>query len=365
MLADGDFKTVYLLDEQRESLQRECLNFEFGLKVFSLTEDKFVKLKDWQGNGVILYTRHGQVFHPKCKPVEQIKLVNTTICYEDVPIMFYQGNTWSTGFLTSDSVIRTYSKPRVCDDTVKFIRLANSTQHIALSRNKVKLVEAKNINYDKIKFFNNMAFRNLSHMSVITAGIDIISKMQNLTMVNEIDGTWLTLDHEESTSKTFFAGLDGILDSFGAKLKLILAICIISLILYALIRTQCFSSCCCALKDKCCLPFFNRCKTSSTKLVNRINLTRREKRKKGNIVKFHRDSQQGDLIELEDRLNTSNMETTRPRTSQLEVTTSLPDLQRSKRKRPETEDTTSSTDVARTQRSKSIVTMEEVQNLFK
>ena len=253
--------------------------------------------------------------------------------------------------------------------TLNIIRLKNNTRHIAISGNSVKLIETKNIGYDKIKFFNNMAFRKLSHMSVITAGIDIISKMQNLTMVNEVDGTWLTLDHEESTSKTFFAGLDGILDNFGAKLKLILAICIISILLYALIRTQCFSSCCCAVKDKCCLPMINRCKNSNTKIMSRINLTKREKKKKGNTVKFNRDSQQDDLIELdnivEERLITADVEATRPSTSKTELAASLPDLQRAKRIKPDIEETTSSGDVAKTKRSKSIVTLEEVRNLFK
>ena len=271
MLADGDFKTVYLLDEQRKSLQRECNNFALSLKLFSLSEDKFIKLKDWQGNDVIIYAKHGQVFHPKCKKIDKIILKNVTNCYDDVPILFQHSNEWIPAYLTADSVIRLVSKQRQCNDVIKYIRLFNTSIQVALSGNKVWLVDSKNIEFDKIKFFNNVAFRNLSHMSIITAGVDIIGKMQNLSFNTEIDGIWLTQDTGESSSKSMFSGIENILDSFKTEIRFIIACCIVAFIIYIMVRTGLLSACFRLLKNKCSKCIANRCKNNLTKAEERDN----------------------------------------------------------------------------------------------
>ena len=108
-------------------------------------------------------------------------------------------------------------------------------------------------------------------MSIITAGVDIIGKMQNLSFNTEIDGIWLTQDTGESSSKSMFSGIENILDSFKTEIRFIITCCIVAFIIYIMVRTGLLSACFRLLKNKCSKCIANRCKNNLTKAEERDN----------------------------------------------------------------------------------------------
>ncbi len=83
-----------------------CNIFLSKLKNFSLLENEFLRIKDFKGNELVLFTSNGQVYKPKCVKIDKIILVDSELCYKDIPIKFYVSGFWKNGYLTNDKIIQ-------------------------------------------------------------------------------------------------------------------------------------------------------------------------------------------------------------------------------------------------------------------
>ena len=124
-LADEDYKSFEILDEERKILLKECKLFVSLLNVFSLSDDKFLRTHDFKNNEVILYTSVGQVFHPRCTKVDEISLITNASCYEDIPVSFVmgQGKIVETGFVNKERIVKAHSKNIRCSHLPRYIKL--------------------------------------------------------------------------------------------------------------------------------------------------------------------------------------------------------------------------------------------------
>ena len=203
MLADSDYKSLENYEEEYQILYKECKNFVYMLKLFALQKDKFMRIEDFKGSELIVYTHNSQIYLPNCVNITTIKLVpNSKSCYEDVPIMFSLNNKFLEGYLTNDRIIKAYSKELTCDSWAKFFNFPNSNMTLVRTGKVSKLVKSNSINFAKVDFSNHLVYKNFTHLNKLVNGVDIIGQMHKLTQSNEVNGQWLVIPDEDSESKS-------------------------------------------------------------------------------------------------------------------------------------------------------------------
>jgi hypothetical protein len=130
-LADEDYRSLEVIEDEKIILKRDCNIFLSQLKNFSLLENEFLRTKDYKSNDLILFTSNGQVCKPKCVKIDKIILVDSELCYKDIPIKFYVSGFWKNGFLTNDRNIRAVSSLIPCSNLPQFINIPLYNQTIS------------------------------------------------------------------------------------------------------------------------------------------------------------------------------------------------------------------------------------------
>ena len=57
--------------------------------------------------------------------------------------------------------------------------------------NIVDIVDSKDVKYESFNFYDDISYKNYSHIDSLVNGVDIIGQMHNLTVVNENGNQWL------------------------------------------------------------------------------------------------------------------------------------------------------------------------------
>ena len=192
-LADEDYRALELLNDEKEILLRECNIFVSLLQVLSFSNDKFMRMKDFKKKEVIVYSSMGQIFLPRCVKIPKINLVSKVGCYEDVPITFYLGKYLENGFLTQDRIIKTHSKALPCSNLPRYIKLPALNQTIVILNQKSDLTSSERVKFEKFDFYDQVSFKNFSHIDSLINGLDIIGQFHNLSISNENGGEWMTI----------------------------------------------------------------------------------------------------------------------------------------------------------------------------
>jgi len=200
-LADEDFRAFELLEDERMILLRECNIFSSMVKIFSVMEDLFLRFRDFKNYEVILYSKGGQVYKPKCVKISSITISNSTKCFLDIPVSFVLGKWVKQGFLTHDRIIRAYSAVTDCVFEPKYISLPYISKTVVVYGNKITLLNNSEITYQKFDFFDELSFKDYSHVDSLVNGVDIIGQIHNLSIVNENGHEWLVIPDRSTSSE--------------------------------------------------------------------------------------------------------------------------------------------------------------------
>ena len=211
-LADEDFRAFELLEDERMILLRECNIFSSMVKIFSVMEDLFLRFRDFKNYEVILYSKGGQVYKPKCVKISSITISNSTKCFLDIPVSFVLGKWVKQGFLTHDRIIRAYSAVTDCVFEPKYISLPYISKTVVVYGNKITLLNNSEITYQKFDFFDELSFKDYSHVDSLVNGVDIKGQIHNLSIVIENGHEWLVIPDRSTSSEGFGYVLKNIND---------------------------------------------------------------------------------------------------------------------------------------------------------
>jgi hypothetical protein len=90
-----------------------------------------------------------------------------------------------------DRIIKASSVPKQCSYIPRYIPLPLALKTIIFSYLHLNLVDTVKIKFEKFDFFNNRFNKNLSHSELVTAGVDIIGQLHNLSYITENGEQWL------------------------------------------------------------------------------------------------------------------------------------------------------------------------------
>ena len=201
-LADEDFRALELINAEKNILMRECNIFSSFLKIFSNINDEYLRIKDFKNNEIIVYSAAGHIFKPKCINIESVTIIPpTSRCYKDIQVNFTLGGETKQGFLTDDRIIKTHSAPWDCSTVPRFITLPYLKRTIVVYNNKVNIVDSKDVKYESFNFYDDISYKNYTHIDSLVNGVDIIGQMHNLTVVNENGNQWLIIADENSSQE--------------------------------------------------------------------------------------------------------------------------------------------------------------------
>jgi hypothetical protein len=214
-LADEDYRSLEVIEDEKIILKRECNIFLSQLKIFSLLENEFLRTKDFKNNDLILFTSNGQVYKPKCVKIDNIILVDSELCYKDIPIKFYVSGFWKNGFLTNDRIIRAVSSLIPCSNLPKFINIPLYNQTISYYQGISRLTNNINVIYESFDFYDDIKYKNYTHIDGLVNGVDIIGQIHNISIINENGNQWMVISDENSKQEGFGYIFMRIKDWFG------------------------------------------------------------------------------------------------------------------------------------------------------
>jgi hypothetical protein len=263
-LADNDYKYLITIEEFRKSYLQECRNFISILNVLELTENKYIKLPDYKNNEIILFTANDQIYLPTCIDINEIEIIKSDNCYEDVPVKFKLGRDTLVGFLTRELIIRIDSK-QTCNNFAKYIELKTSEVTLKYEKTNISILETNSLKYNNINFLNINLQQNLSHSLLVLDGINVLKQFRDTTF-SEIERdpalTYAVFHNNKVSDKSFGKELvEKVSDTADTFYKRVIIVLIIIFSIVAIICitivTYYICSCikCCS---KCSRPIQNR-----------------------------------------------------------------------------------------------------------
>jgi hypothetical protein len=198
LLADSDFKALEILENDSLLLLKECIQFVNTMKLFTENHDRFMRIKDFKKNDVIIYTANGQIYAPTCSKISNITVASLAACYEDIPAYFRFKEKNYRGFLTRDRVLRISSTPVECSKFPKYIPLPFLNKTIVSYDKTIELIDTFKLNFKKFNFFDTKFHIDLSHTDTIIQGFDILSQLHNLSYITENGEGWMVIPGKDS-----------------------------------------------------------------------------------------------------------------------------------------------------------------------
>ena len=168
VLAGEDFKFIESLENEKYLLYKECVSFLMSLKIFALSENIFLRVTDYKNNDIIIYTTNGQIYVPNCIKIPSVNLITLDSCFEDIPLTFILNNKVEKGYLTSERVIKIFSRPVKCNGVPKYITLPYLNKTIVSLNQKLDLVDTINVKFKQFDFYDIKLDKNLSHLELVT-----------------------------------------------------------------------------------------------------------------------------------------------------------------------------------------------------
>ena len=152
LLADSDYTALETQEGDRYLLFKECVAFLAILKNFAIHDDRFIRLKDYNSNDIILYTLNGQIFIPNCVKINDVILMDMVSCFEDLPVTFKIKNRVCKGYTTMDRIIKASSVPKQCSYIPRYIPLPLALKTIIFSYLHLNLVDTVKIKFEKLLY---------------------------------------------------------------------------------------------------------------------------------------------------------------------------------------------------------------------
>jgi len=202
-LADEDYRALELINDEKMILNRECNLFLVILKLFSKANDEYLRVKDFRNNELILYTFAGQIYQPKCVKVDTIRVTKMVKCFKDIPIQFYLNKYIENGFLTKDRIIKAHSDLSICQNVPLFVKIPKVNKTLISFHGESNLWDTKDVTFAKFDFYDQITYKNYSHIDGLVNGVDIIGQMHNLSVVTENGNQWLVIADENSKKEGF------------------------------------------------------------------------------------------------------------------------------------------------------------------
>ena len=88
--------------------------FIIQLKTLSYLQEHLEEITDTNGNRLIVYSKDNTIFLPVCTKLNQIELVQSDVCFEDLPIVATIDNKRLNLFLTANTFVKGYSRKVDC-----------------------------------------------------------------------------------------------------------------------------------------------------------------------------------------------------------------------------------------------------------
>jgi len=205
-LAEIDSNKFNFINLYRKITQALCFNGLNVLQSYRQFDDLYFKFYNYKGQTTIYYTNKGEIYLPRCKQIETIKvLTNLTNCYQDVPIIIQETNKTITAFLQPESILRATSKITNCDAQIQMLFDEASNKVIERKDTKIKTHEKSAIHFTQHTFLDRIAEQtNYQHFSTLLEETDVLSQFLNLTRIIEANGETLNVKPDELKSEHTF-----------------------------------------------------------------------------------------------------------------------------------------------------------------
>ena len=201
MLADFDFQNAKLMKASALIDKRVCDSVLASLNIFKKFENEFLRIKDANGNEIVLYTRDHMIFVPDCLPIIEVDIIDKTdYCYKDIPVIINLGNKTVNAFLKHDKLIQKTSEIVKCDTREKLMNIDNKL--IKRTGNNIFIYDVSS-KFKRIglKLVNaNLSLANFHHRSEIVEGLDFVEIIDKYTEVKDFNGKFLVLPNEHLIS---------------------------------------------------------------------------------------------------------------------------------------------------------------------
>ncbi|CAF1029407.1 unnamed protein product [Brachionus calyciflorus] len=103
-MTDFEFNNYLEMKEYDPNLKKLCLSTLNLMKSSGRANKDFLIVTDFRGNELILINEFGTLLIPQCIAVREIRIYNTSNCYQDIPISFILQDKRFDGFLTHNKI---------------------------------------------------------------------------------------------------------------------------------------------------------------------------------------------------------------------------------------------------------------------
>ena len=209
MEASWDYERVTELQVHTEITKRQCDSLHNSFELAKMVvHDEFVHIRQPDGENLITYISNGNIYIPKCSKEIDIEVIHQevivskkTICFEDIPIIWFQGNKNGTGFITKNKIIIKESKRIDCNgDIERYITVERAKRAIVRER-RLNTIAVSVIDNTKSKIkvhsFNNIENLNFKHFQISERDHNV--KVKSLWLQNHKYSYSDMIDTQESS----------------------------------------------------------------------------------------------------------------------------------------------------------------------
>ena len=193
LLADEDFRNVQIEEDIGIMFEKQCQNFMSLLRLFALSEDRYWVTADYKKNDMVLYTKNGHIYQPKCVQVhtvyinEKTSITESTKCSRDLPVTFIEpGQVFAVNkFLNNQGILRDDSPVIDCPVITEYTGITGNSIAIGRLGQKISVVQKKVVFRHDLRFFRSLVNVSLDHSALLTKGVDILGDFLKIKQRNE------------------------------------------------------------------------------------------------------------------------------------------------------------------------------------
>ena len=180
VLSEEDMLRYTSYQVYRHFVYQACLNQKMILRSFKTKQDEFLKIEDFDGSKLMVYSKNGAIWVPKCTNVSNVNvylgLNGHNNCIKGVAVNFTIGKKVFKGYLTDDFVIRSETVEDICGD--KEFLLGDIL--IKKDNNSVRAVKTSAAHVVKLNPHNFNEKISLIHSKVVIDGYEALAEFPSL-----------------------------------------------------------------------------------------------------------------------------------------------------------------------------------------
>jgi hypothetical protein len=202
---------------------RNCISIINTLNLISKIKNNFYfTIKDINNNDIILYIQSHKLYIPNCKIINEIEILETNLCTEDIPITIVDNNITESLYLNSEKILKKDSKMINCisDEFNIIIELQNNTiirRWFNTTDNKI-YIKLENISktLQQINIINNnLTLLNFKHNEKLIEQINL-HEIEHNGLIHE-DGRFIKPSSIADKRNTFSSSVKTWLDYINDK----------------------------------------------------------------------------------------------------------------------------------------------------